>query len=81
LVEDAGFRNISLRTDIKPTRYQSVRQSVEVVVLWSPALQTLSSAELDQLISEMESDLAKNVVSDDLVEWPESANVIVASVT
>ncbi|MFQ5474026.1 MAG: class I SAM-dependent methyltransferase, partial [Dehalococcoidia bacterium] len=39
LVEDAGFKTVSLRTDTKPTRYKSVRQSVEVVVDWSPALQ------------------------------------------
>lgn len=79
LIEDAGFSIQSLQTDTKPTRYRSIRQSVEVVVDWSPALQTLSDKELNQLISEMEVELAEYVVSDELAEWPESANVVVAT--
>ncbi len=78
LVEEAGFEIDSLETDTKPTRYRSIRQSVEVVVDWSPALQSLSADELNQLISEMEVELARFVISTELAEWPESANVVIA---
>lgn len=79
LAKEGGFKVITLEKRTKLSRFESIRQSVELTLDWSPALQSLPDEALEQVISEMEAELAGYVRSETLAEWPESANVLIAS--
>jgi ubiquinone/menaquinone biosynthesis C-methylase UbiE len=77
-VEQAGLKIVNLNKETKPSRYESIRKSVELMVDWSLELGELSEESLEQVISDMEVKLA-DYVNQDGFSIPESANIAVAT--
>jgi len=61
LFKGAGFTAVELTTVELPTKYASVKESIDVVIGWVPALQTMTQEQIGALIAGMETDLAEYI--------------------
>lgn len=78
LIEQAGFKSINIKKETKPSRFESIRQSVELMIDWSPELEGLPREALEGVIADMEAKLA-DFVNKGGFEIPESANIAYAT--
>lgn len=78
LIEAAGFKSVNIKKETKPSRFESIRQSVELMIDWSPELDGLPREALEGVIADMEVKLA-DYVNNGAFVIPESANIAYAT--
>lgn len=77
LVEKAGFQIVTLKKQSNPSRYKSVRQSLELMKDWSQTIAGLPADTLEQITRDIEAELSHCITADGFF-CPEPVNIVIA---